>query len=174
MKAVIIMATSRDKGNTAKCANALASALPADIIDLSHYQLSYYDYQHQNQDDDFLTLIERVLQYDLIVYASPIYWYAMSAQMKVFFDRLSDLITIEKPLGRALKNKCNAVISTGAESTAPDCFVRPFALTAEYFEMLFLGNFYFCVTQQEGANNSFEQYITATAQALSLLKYNNL
>ncbi|MDO6426026.1 flavodoxin family protein [Thalassotalea sp. 1_MG-2023] len=167
MKTVIIVATSRKNGNTTKSADALASVLSADIIDLTHYQLSYYDYQHQNQDDDFLTLVEQVLQYDLIVYASPVYWYAMSGQMKVFFDRLTDLLTVKKLMGRALKNKYNAVISTGAEATAPDCFVKPFALTAGYFDMIFLGNFYFPVFEQEVAiNAAFEQYIATTAKSL--------
>ncbi|OKY25094.1 MULTISPECIES: flavodoxin family protein [Thalassotalea] len=166
MKAVIIVATSRDNGNTVKCANALALSFPADIINLSHYQFSYYDYQNKNKDDDFLKLAEQICQYDLIIYASPIYWYAMSAQMKVFFDRLTDLVTIEKLLGRALKNKRNALISTGAEKVAPSCFVEPFALTADYFDMRFIGNYYLPVIQQEISEQHFEQYIVETTQAL--------
>ncbi len=144
---MIITATSNPIGNTVKCAQALAKSLNATVLSLDNYQISFYDYQHKNKDDDFLAIAERMSQCDLIVYASPVYWYAMSAQMKVFFDRLSDLMTVRKPLGRKLKNIRNAVISTGAQACVPDCFVEPFKLTAEYFEMEFLGNFYLSMRQ---------------------------
>ena len=83
-----------------------------------------------------------MLEFDMILYASPVYWYAMSAQMKTFFDRLSDLVTIRKDLGRRLKNKLTGTLSTGAQQTCPSCFSAPFELTAKYFDMHYLGNYY--------------------------------
>ena len=44
-----------------------------------------------------------MVQYEQIIFATPIYWYAMSAQLKTFFDRMTDLLTIHKPLGRQLR-----------------------------------------------------------------------
>jgi multimeric flavodoxin WrbA len=41
--------------------------------------------------DDMAELYEKVLQADAIVVASPIYWFSVTAQMKLFMDRLYGL-----------------------------------------------------------------------------------
>jgi len=62
--------------------------------------------------------------------------------LKVFIDRSTDLITIEKDLGRKLKNKHVSFISTGSEDKPRDCFSKPIELTAQYLQMKYKGNFY--------------------------------
>jgi multimeric flavodoxin WrbA len=65
---------------------------------------------------------------------TPVYWYTMSGIMKVFFDRFSDLLRIEKDLGRKLRGKSMAVISCGADEirrffatySGDKCFFEPF------------------------------------------------
>ncbi len=69
----------------------------------------------------------------------------MSAQLKVFFDRLSDLLTIEKGLGCKLKGKSISVLSTGYNLKLPDCFVEPFELTAKYMQLEFKGCEYLAI-----------------------------
>ncbi len=44
-------------------------------------------------------------KYDVLIFATPVYWYSMSGIMKVFFDRITDLLTIKKDIGRKLKGK---------------------------------------------------------------------
>ena len=39
--------------------------------------------------DDFLSIINQLIKFDHIVFDSAVYWYSMSAQLKVFFDKLS-------------------------------------------------------------------------------------
>jgi hypothetical protein len=58
--------------------------------------------------------------------------------MKVFFDRLSDLVTIRKDLGRALKGKQMAVISSSGGNDLGEQFWLPFSYSAEYLEMAFI------------------------------------
>lgn len=41
--------------------------------------------------DDMNELIEKILLADVIVFATPVYFYTMSAQMKVFIDRLTPI-----------------------------------------------------------------------------------
>ena len=41
--------------------------------------------------DDMAELIDKVLSADVIVFATPVYFYTMSAQMKVFVDRLTPI-----------------------------------------------------------------------------------
>jgi len=40
-------------------------------------------------DDDFLKLLERFLDVQIAVFATPVYWLGVSAQLKCFIDRLS-------------------------------------------------------------------------------------
>ncbi|MEZ4804274.1 MAG: NAD(P)H-dependent oxidoreductase [Bacteroidia bacterium] len=70
----------------------------------------------------------------------PVYWYAMSGIMKVFFDRLSDLLTIEKDLGRQLRGKNMAVVSVSNGNNLGDAFWLPFKSTAEYLGMHYIGD----------------------------------
>ena len=49
-------------------------------------------------DDGYETLLrERVLDADGIVFATPIYWYGVSGQLKTFFDRLFCFIAASEP-----------------------------------------------------------------------------
>lgn len=40
------------------------------------------------QDDDFNPILEKALKADVIVFATPVYFYSMTGQLKVFIDRL--------------------------------------------------------------------------------------
>ena len=70
------------------------------------------------QNDDMASLIEKVLSSDVIVFATPVYFYTMSAQMKVFIDRLTPIY-----------EKVRADIYILA--TAWDCYEENLELTAE-------------------------------------------
>lgn len=43
-------------------------------------------------DDDYTTVLEAILKSDIIVFATPIYWYTMSGTMKNVIDRFSHAI----------------------------------------------------------------------------------
>ena len=47
------------------------------------------------KEDEFLKIIQAMIESDVIVFATPVYWYAMSGSMKIFFDRFSDLISLK-------------------------------------------------------------------------------
>lgn len=145
MKIAVVLGTSKSDGNTKNLCDAFAEISDAVVFDLANFNISFYDYSHENQPDDFLPLISELASFDHIVFASPVYWYSMSAQMKVFFDRLSDLLTIEKELGRKLKGKSCSVLSTGFNDECPSCFVEPFKLTANYMHLEFKGCTYIAI-----------------------------
>ncbi|WP_447400189.1 flavodoxin family protein [Vibrio harveyi] len=145
MKIAVILGTSKSDGNTRNLVDSFVEKSGAELFDLSNYSISFYDYEHNNRSDDFLSIIHELVDYDHFVFASPVYWYSMSAQLKVFFDRLSDLLTIEKDLGRKLKGKSVSVLSTGYNAELPDCFVQPFELTANYMELEFKGCEYLAI-----------------------------
>ena len=132
MNVAVVLGTSKSDGNTRRLVNEFVYQSGAALFDLSEREISYYDYEHKNRMDDFLPLIIELSEFDHIVFASPVYWYSMSAQLKVFFDRLSDLLTIEKQLSRRLKGKSISILSTGYNTELPECFIEPFVLTAKY------------------------------------------
>ena len=142
MKTAIILGTARKQGNTAQAAQLVAEQLKANIYDLSDFDISDYDYEHKNQDDDFLPLVESLIEHDHLIFASPIYWYTVSASMKTFLDRLTDIVTIKKPLGRKLSGKKASMIATGSQEELPSTYSDMLKNTYQYFKMDFLGQLY--------------------------------
>lgn len=140
-KTVVILASSRSFGNTRKIVNAFSLLKEnIDIIDLNNYDIGYYDYEFKNANDDFVKVIHQVLKYETIVFATPIYWYSMSAQLKTFFDRISDLLHGEhKSIGRQLRGKQMGVISCGSDNEIFNGFEMPFRESAKYLGMTYIG-----------------------------------
>lgn len=138
---IIILGSSRSDGDTAKAVQILQRNIDCDIVDLNDFDISYYDYEHKNKEDDFLPLMRRIIEeYQNIIVATPVYWYTMSGILKVFFDRTSDLLTIEKDLGRQLRGKHFGAISCCINGGVDDEFWHPFKKTAGYLGMTYLGN----------------------------------
>lgn len=142
LSTVILLGSARNPGNTSHLAQALADQLQAGLLDLNRYQIKPFDYAFQNQDDDFPGLIREVLTYERIILASPVYWYAPSGSMKIFMDRLSDLLKIDKPLGRQLRSKRAAVLATGSDTVPADCFEQIFIHSFAYLGMQYDGMLY--------------------------------
>jgi len=143
-KKVIILGSARKNGNTTKIVDEIVKESGIDVIDLSDYNISHYDYESKNKEDDFLPLIRRILEkYDTLIFATPVYWYNMSGIMKVFFDRISDLIRIEKETGRKLRGKKIGVISNSHDDEIEDSFYIPFKKSADYLGMEYLGHAHF-------------------------------
>ncbi len=140
---IVIFGSSRSRGDTwrAICAlNATKPQLP--VVDLNELNMSCYDYEHNNQQDDYLPLMHKVVQHDPIVLATPVYWYTMSAIMKIFIDRLTDLLTIRKDLGRKLaKKRVYVLASYGGSST--EGFEYVFRNTCDYMDMIYKGCFFY-------------------------------
>jgi multimeric flavodoxin WrbA len=139
---LVLLASSRSKGNTAAL---VAAAFPADaglIVDIAALQIGFYSYENRFAEDDFLRVVERGLGHSVWVIATPLYWYTMSAQAKTFLDRISDLLEFRKDLGRKLRGKGLAVLCSGEAAALPPHFAEPFELTAGYLGMRYLGHHY--------------------------------
>lgn len=140
-RGVIILGSSRGDGNTRRIAEYFKNKSGFDLISLKEMNIGHYDYEHNNKDDDFLPLIKEVVEkYDVLVFATPVYWYSMSGILKVFFDRLSDCLTIEKDTGRKLRGKKMAMISCAFSNELNESFSMPFRESASYLGMDYLGD----------------------------------
>jgi multimeric flavodoxin WrbA len=141
MKKVVIVGSSRNDGDAANLTKQLIEKAKWDLLDLNDYQFGYFDYQHENRNDDYLNLMREIIEkYETLIFITPVYWYSMSGIMKVFFDRFTDLITIEKELGRKLRGKKMAAISCSIGENLGDQFWLPFSETAKYLGMEYIGN----------------------------------
>lgn len=140
---IVILASARGESNTLEAVRRLCPVKDYELIDLRVKRIDFYDYEHPNNtEDDFLSVVQKMGDAETIVFATPVYWYAMSGLMKVFFDRLTELLSTHKPLGKALRGKKTYLIATGSESDLPPGFETPFKLTSEYFEMKYMKAFY--------------------------------
>ena len=138
-KTIILQASSRSKGDTHTIIQHLNATKKFDVIDLKNKNIGHFDYDFKNVDDDFIGLMRNVLDnYNTIVFVTPVYWYSMSGILKVFFDRLSDLLKISKELGRKLRNKNMALISCSNSDDLVQRFNIPFIESAHYLGMNYL------------------------------------
>lgn len=142
MSTLAILGSSRGDGHTAQVLAAVTADLPAETLDLGDYHLEHYRYEAEKPVDDFPQISEKLGSAKLILLATPVYWYSMSGRMKVFFDRLTDLVTVEKKLGRSLAGKRLASVTTSSEPQLPEGFIVPFRESCAYLDMSYLGNFH--------------------------------
>lgn len=152
MKKVVILGSSRNDGDTYALVKVLIEKTGWDIINLNDYDFSYYDYNHENRNDDYIALMQQIIdQYDTLVLVTPVYWYSMSGIMKVFFDRITDLLEIRKDLGRKLREKNMAAMSCSIGNNIGDSFWLPFSETANYLGMRYLGHLHTIAGEQNGS-----------------------
>lgn len=141
-QSVVLLGTSRRDGNTLVAVKRAVAGKSVEIVELSQLDFSAYDYEHRNAGDEFIPLIESIAAKPLWILATPVYWYTMSAQLKIFVDRLSDLVTIRKDLGRRLRGISVGVIASGIDPQLPAGFESPFRLSCDYLGMNYLGTHY--------------------------------
>lgn len=144
-RVLVILGTNRDDSNTRKALKQHLSYSDWELVELAKLNIRHYVYGTPKPADDFLGVVDKMLEAEVLVFATPVYWYAMSALMKTFFDRFSDLITTEKTKGRALAGRSACTFVTGYDEQLPEGFEVPFRRTSEYFDMNYLGTSYHSV-----------------------------
>lgn len=140
---LVILGSARKDSDTKKHVDRIFQELLHHQIDLLDFNIHNFCYDASYPDyDDFDRLTSVLLSHQTIVFATPVYWYSMSGIIKSFFDRFTDLVTVKKELGRKFKGKSISFIAVGTDPTLPLGFEVPFGLTADYFDMHFLGGLY--------------------------------
>ena len=99
MKIVVLNGSPRKNGNTEIMCNTFAEAAKAhEVVRLDIAQMNIrgcmgckYCYTHQGecvQKDDMAKVLETLKDANMVVFASPIYWFDITAQLKTVIDRL--------------------------------------------------------------------------------------
>jgi len=139
---IVIFGSSRSNGDTLQAIKAVIKERAVPVIDLKNLNIAHYDYNYENKHDDFIEIAERMIQHNPIILATPVYWYTMSALMKTFIDRWSDLLDIRKDIGRRLSHKELFVIACYGTSL-PRGFEDAFSQTCDYLDMQYKECLYF-------------------------------
>jgi multimeric flavodoxin WrbA len=91
-------------------------------------------------DDEVSPVLAKMVEADVIVMATPLYFFSASAQLKVVFDRMFCLYKWDNEAGTMetpLKGKQFIVLASAYEDVGLDALEKPFALTADYTGMKF-------------------------------------
>lgn len=140
-RGIIILGSSNSHGETQKLASYISEKASFPVIDLNQKDIRYFDYEFKNREDDFLPLMKEIVDnYNLIIFATPVYWYSMSGILKTFFDRISDCLKLEKDTGRKLRGMEMAVLSCGYDKVLKDGFHMPFVESAKYLGMKYIAD----------------------------------
>jgi putative NADPH-quinone reductase len=153
MSVLVILGSAREDSHTLTLVDAMLDGKAATRIDLRDLEIRHYEYDQPTDRDDFIKVAEAMTAHSAIVFATPVYWYAMSGRMKVLFDRFTDLVTVRKDLGRMLKGRTIFVVACGSEPALPEGFEVPFRETATYLHMSYGGAFY-AQTTRTGLSSS--------------------
>ena len=140
---LIIIGSARKDGNTLTFIKKAFENKKYQLIDLLEYNIHPYNYAEEYPDNDqFLSIMEKIVKHEKIVWATPVYWYAVSGILKDFFDRLTDLTHDHEEIRKALPSKKTYLMSVGSSDALPEGFEVPFRDTAHYFDMQYHGAFY--------------------------------
>jgi multimeric flavodoxin WrbA len=150
-KVLVIVGSARRHSDTLKFTQQVFARKAHSLLDLQDYHLEEYNYDaNYSSLDQFNEVLEQILLHDIIVFCTPVYWYAMSARMKILFDRFTDCITIDKEQGRKLRGRKIAMLAVGTDLEIPEGFEIPFSRTADYLGMKYIAGAYFSSAEEFG------------------------
>ncbi|MCY9188072.1 flavodoxin family protein [Bacillus mojavensis] len=124
MKIAVINGGTRTGGNTDILTEKAVQGLAAESIRLREYRIQpIEDFRHDSNGfwpvmDDYDSIVERILPCDILIFATPIYWFGMSGTLKLFIDRWSQ--TMRDPRFPDFKEQMSAkqayVIAVGGDN----------------------------------------------------------
>ena len=85
MSILFINGSPNKEGNTVKLSENLLEGKEYDTLHLVDYKI--YSYGQKYEDDQFMDVIDRMKQADMIVLGSPLYWHSMSGAVRNLLDR---------------------------------------------------------------------------------------
>lgn len=153
-KPLIILGSARKDGNTKQFIDRIFEEDEYELIDLLDHKLYSYNYlENYPSDDEFLEILKMFNDHSMVIWATPVYWYAMSSVLKKFFDRFTDITHDHEEVRQELKGCKTNLLSIGSSLELPVGFEVPFRDTAIYFDMVFQSSFY-CPTKYLGKKSS--------------------
>ncbi|WP_144509763.1 flavodoxin family protein [Bacillus sp. FJAT-22090] len=102
MSIAVLYGGNRSNGNTETLTKKVTQGLIVEEIYLKDYLIEpIIDKRHTDEgfsevNDDYNSIIDCILQHDILIFSTPIYWYSMTGVMKNFIDRWSQTLRDDK------------------------------------------------------------------------------
>ncbi|WP_286230392.1 flavodoxin family protein [Neobacillus mesonae] len=124
MTIAVIYGSTRPDGNSETLTEQAIQGIEVEKIYLRDFLIqSIIDGRHAEEgfqavDDDYNSIIDRVLPHDILIFSTPIYWYSMSGTMKNFIDRWSQTLRDVKypDFKKQMSQKKAYVIAVGGDA----------------------------------------------------------
>jgi multimeric flavodoxin WrbA len=155
-KILVLSGSPQKKGNTAAlvawfCEGASAQGAELDIVltaDLKYASTGCTSCRACQSSkkyecvikDEATPVLAKMAQADVIVMATPLYFFSASAQIKLIMDRMFSLYKWDNSsntMTTPLKGKTLILLASAYEDIGLDALEKPFALTADYTSMTF-------------------------------------
>jgi len=120
-------------------------------------------------DDEAKPVLKKMADVDIIVMATPLYFFGPSAQLKLVLDRMFSLYKWDNEAGTMetpLKGKTLVLIASAYENVGLDVMEKPFVITAEYTDMQFES----LLVPNAGVSGSVKDKTDVQEKAISLGK----
>ncbi|MEI3614387.1 flavodoxin family protein [Pseudogracilibacillus sp. SO30301A] len=124
MKVFALYGSSRKEGNSDLLADKVLYDIKHNKRYLSDYNITPIDDKRHEPEgflervnDDYNELISEMLEHDVVIYVTPLYWYGMSGLMKNFIDRSTESMRIpERNFKERMKEIKHYVVIVGGDS----------------------------------------------------------
>ena len=145
---VILVGSVRKNGNTARLAQSFAECAAknnnVEIVSVADYNVnpcigcnSCFTREGNQcfQDDDMVQIYEKLRNADIVVVASPVYFYGISAQLKAVVDRL------HTPMRHTFHIKKLGLLLVGAAELANlfDPIIMQYQMVLDFFKLKSIG-----------------------------------
>ncbi|MCX5751776.1 MAG: flavodoxin family protein [Candidatus Saganbacteria bacterium] len=184
-KILIISGSHKKDGNTATlinwfCEGAKAKGIKTEIIQAASLKskilgcTSCRKCQKLKEynciiNDEVSLVLKKMIKSDVIVFATPLYFFAASAPIKAIMDRMFSLYkwdneadTFETPL----RGKTLVLIASAYEDVGLDALEKPFKLTADYTGMKFKS----LLVPNAGVSGTLKKNVKVKKQAIGFGK----
>ena len=157
----ILVGSARTNGNTMQIVDLLRQTLQnkVSVHDLKALNINGFDYDNSFKEDDFLSTLDDVLDADVVIFATPIYWYTLSSQLKQFVERLSDITLFYPDLLPRFRGKRGFLLMTGASDEVPEGMTVAIEKTCTHLQMKYTDSLYIQFEDQEPKSTQFMQQI---------------
>lgn len=116
-----INGSSRQNSNSEFMAKKLLQGIPHEQIKLGQYIIHPIDDQRHSgktwsiDDDDYLEVLEKMLEADTLIFTTPIYCYGISGLLKNFIDRWSQTLATMPKFRQQARNKSIYLMIVGGD-----------------------------------------------------------
>ncbi|MDR0791278.1 MAG: flavodoxin family protein [Methanomassiliicoccaceae archaeon] len=157
MKVAIFNGSPRKNGNTSAMTASLKDKLKADGADVNEHFLYHMSIRGCMNcgacrsssglkecaiKDDAIGLFKEFLSSDLVIFASPIYMWHLTASLNAFMERLHSLCSHEHPAVNMMEGKRIAIAMTmGDDEYVAADSVNSLLMFCEYFKLNYVGAF---------------------------------